>query len=449
MIKLLENYFKLNQWNSTIRVEAVAGITTFMTMAYILIVNPNILSNAIFLSEPGDLNAELVIATALSAAVGTLCMGLLANFPFALAPGMGLNAFFAFTVVLKLGIPWRLALGAVLVEGVIFILLTASKIRTLIINAIPLSLKHSIAAGIGLFVAYIGLSSGKIIVANPVTKTALGNLNTPEPLIAVAGIVMTAMLFTRGIPGALLLGILSTALIGWISGVAPWPSQLIGLPQWPEHLMGQAFVGLESLDVSQLGTFILVTFIFLFVDLFDTVGTLAGVGIQAGYLNEKGELPRSKAALMADAVGTTAGAIFGTSTVTTYIESATGVAVGGRTGLTAVIVALLFVVSLIFKPFFAAIPTFATVPALFMVGVLMMSSVRSISWSDPTEAIPAFATILLMPLTFSIAEGLAVGVMLYPVLKWVAGKSEETNVVLWGLAALFTLRFALMIAGII
>ncbi|MDG2991632.1 NCS2 family permease [Candidatus Synechococcus calcipolaris G9] len=449
MIKLLEQYFGLNEWNSTIRVEAVAGVTTFMTMAYILIVNPNILSNAIFLSEPGDLNGELVIATALAAVVGTLCMGLFANFPFALAPGMGLNAFFAFTVVLKLGIPWRLALGAVLVEGVIFILLTASKIRTLIINAIPMSLKHSIAAGIGLFVAYIGLSSGKIIVANPVTKTALGSLNTPEPLIAVAGTVITAMLFTRGIPGALLLGILSTALIGWISGVTPWPSQLIGLPQWPEHLMGQAVVGLGELEMSQLGTFILVTFIFLFVDLFDTVGTLAGVGIQAGYLNEKGELPRSKAALMADAVGTTAGAIFGTSTVTTYIESATGVAVGGRTGLTAVIVALLFVVSLIFKPFFAAIPTFATVPALFMVGVLMMSSVRAISWSDPTEAIPAFATILLMPLTFSIAEGLAVGVMLYPVLKWVAGKSEETNAILWGLAALFALRFGLMIAGII
>lgn len=448
MMGLIERWFGLDQWNTTLRVEAVAGVTTFMTMAYILIVNPNILSNAIFLSKPGDLNAELVIATALASAVGTLCMGLFANYPFGLAPGMGLNAFFAFSVVLRLGIPWRLALGAVLVEGVIFILLTASKVRSLIINAIPMSLKHSIAAGIGLLVAYVGLSTGKIIVADPVTKTALSKLTTLEPLMAVAGIAITAMFFTRRIPGSLLLGILATALLGWISGVAPWPGQIVGIPQWPEHLIGQAFVGFRGLEWSQLGTFILVTFVFLFVDLFDTVGTLAGVGIQAGYLNDKGELPRSKAALMADAVGTTAGAFFGTSTVTTYIESATGVAVGGRTGLVAVIVALLFVVSLIFMPLFAAVPPFATVPALFMVGVLMMSNVRSINWSDPTEAIPAFATILVMPLSYSIAEGLAVGVMLYPVLKWVSGKGDQVSGILWGLAALFALRFGLMIAGI-
>lgn len=449
MLQLLERWFGLDQQQTTIRVEAVAGVTTFMTMAYILIVNPNILSNAIFLSEPGDLSAELVIATALASALGTLCMGLFANYPFGLAPGMGLNGFFAFTVVLKMGISWRLALGAVLVEGVIFILLTASQIRTLIINAIPISLKHAIAAGIGLFVAYIGLSAGEIVVANPITKTALGKLDTLEPLIAVAGIGITAIFFTRQLPGSLLLGILATALLGWISGVAPWPEQIIGIPQWPEHLIGQAFIGLQGLEWSQLGTFILVTFVFLFVDLFDTVGTLAGVGIQAGYLNEKGELPRSKAALMADAVGTTAGAIFGTSTVTTYIESATGVAVGGRTGLTAVFIALLFILSLLFMPLFAAVPAFATVPALFMVGVLMMESVRAINWSDPTEAIPAFATILVMPLSYSIAEGLAVGIILYPLLKWGAGKGNQVSGILWGLAALFVLRFGLMIAGII
>ncbi|AFY62521.1 NCS2 family permease [Synechococcus sp. PCC 6312] len=449
MIRLLERFFGLSEARTSIKIEAVAGLTTFMTMAYILIVNPQILSNAIFLKSPPDLTSELVIATALSAAVGTLVMGLLANYPFALAPGMGLNAFFAFTVVLKLGIPWRLALGAVLVEGLIFIALTLSKIRSLIITAIPLSLKQAIAAGIGLFIAYIGLATAGIIVADPVTKTTLGNLNTPEPLIAMAGIGITAGLLTRRVPGSLLWGILITALLGWLSGVAAWPKALIAIPHWPGHLIGQAFVGLQGLEINQLASFILVTFVFLFIDLFDTVGTLAGVALQAGYLNEQGELPKGQQALMADAIGTTVGAVLGTSTVTAYIESATGVAVGGRTGLTAVFVALLFILSLLFMPLFASIPAFATVPALFMVGVLMISNVRAIAWSDPTEAIPAFATILIMPLAYSIAEGLAVGIMLYPCLKWVAGKPEQTNGVLWGLAVLFGLRFGLMIAGVI
>ncbi len=449
MLRFVHRFFGLEDANTTLKIEAVAGLTTFMTMAYILIVNPQVLSNAIFLKAPGDLNAELVIATALSAAVGTVIMGLAANYPFGLAPGMGLNAYFAFSVVLKMGISWRLALGAVLVEGLIFIALTLSKIRNFIITAIPLSLKQAIAAGIGLFIAYIGLSTAGIIVANPVTKTALGSLDNPEPLIAIAGIGITAVFIAKRVPGSLLWGILVTALMGWVSGTAPWPKQLMAIPQWPEHLVGQAFVGLESLQANQLAAFALVTFVFLFIDLFDTVGTLAGVALQAGYLNEKGELPRAKAAFMADAVGTTLGAVLGTSTVTAYIESATGVAVGGRTGLTAVFVAFLFMLSLLFMPLFAAIPTFATVPALFMVGVLMMSNVRAIAWSDPTEAIPAFATILIMPLAYSIAEGLEVGVMLYPCLKWVVGKPEQTNGFLWGLAALFALRFGLMIIGLI
>ena len=350
MLRFVHRFFGLEDAQTTIKIEAVAGVTTFMTMAYILIVNPNILSNAIFLKTPGDLNGELVIATALSAAVGTVIMGLAANYPFGLAPGMGLNAYFAFSVVLKLGISWRLALGAVLMEGLIFIALTLSKIRNFIITAIPLSLKQAIAAGIGLFIAYIGLSTAGIIVANPVTKTALGSLDSPEPLIAIVGIVITAAFFTRRVPGSLLWGILVTALMGWVSGVAPWPKQLIAIPQWPEHLIGQAFVGLESIKMNQLVSFALITFVFLFVDLFDTVGTLAGVALQAGYLNEKGELPKAKAAFMADAVGTTVGAVLGTSTVTAYIESATGVAVGGRTGLTAVFVALLFILSFVPLP---------------------------------------------------------------------------------------------------
>ena len=443
-------FFKFQDYQTTIRTEVIAGITTFMTMAYILVVNPGILSDAIFLQKSGDLFNELALATAISAAIATLVMGLLANYPFALAPGMGLNAFFAYSVVLGLGIDWRIALTVILIEGLIFIALTLFNVRTLIVKAIPECLKQATAVGIGLFIAYIALSGDPtkggagIIVASEATKTTLGNLAHPPTLMAIAGILITSAFVARRIKGALLWGILATALLGWILGVAPWPSGIIGLPQWPGDLLGQAILGLGRLGQTNLLDFLAVMFVFLFVDLFDTIGTLTGVGIQGGYINEDGELPRASEALMADAVGTTVGAVLGTSTVTTYIESASGVAEGGRTGFTAIVVALLFMLSIFFIPLLSGIPAFATAPALLIVGVLMAGNVRGIRWDDPAESIPAFLTILMMPLTYSIAEGLAIGFITYPLIKTFQGKAHETSIAVWVLAGIFVLRFVMM-----
>jgi AGZA family xanthine/uracil permease-like MFS transporter len=446
----IARFFKFAELNTNLRTELLAGFTTFITMAYILVVNPLILSNAIFLQESGDLFGELVVATAVSAAIATVVMGLLANYPIALAPGMGLNAFFAFSVVLGLGIDWRLALTAVLVEGIIFILLTLSNVRSQIIKAIPDCLKRATAAGIGLFIAYIGLSGdieaggAGIIVADEATTTALGNFGELQTLIAVVGIVVTAGLLARRVRGALLWGVLATALLGWILQASPWPTQIIGAPQWPGDLIGQAFVGLGLINPTNLPDFLAVLFVFLFVDLFDTIGTLTGVGIQANLINEQGELPHANQALMADAIGTTAGAILGTSTVTSYIESASGISEGGRSGFTAITVAALFLLAIVFSPLFAAIPGFATAPALVMVGVLMAGNVAGIRWSDPAESIPSFLTLLIMPLSYSIAEGLAVGFITYPVLKAFQGKAHEIPLIVWILAAIFALRFVLM-----
>ncbi|MCT7966460.1 NCS2 family permease [Laspinema sp. D1] len=446
----IARFFKFRENHTNFRTEIIAGVTTFMTMAYILAVNPAILSNAIFLERSGDLFGELVIATALSSAIATLVMAVTSNYPFALAPGMGLNAFFAFSVVIGLGIEWRVALSAIFIEGILFILLTLSKVRNQIIQAIPECLKHATAAGIGFFLAYVALSGDPatggagIIVANPVTITGLGNLREPATLVAIAGIVITSAAVARRITGALLWGILATAILGWILGVAPPPQGIAAFPAFPAHLFGQAIAGLAGIRASNLWDLIAVTFVFLFVDLFDTIGTLAGVGIQAGYIRENGELPRATEALMADAIGTTAGAILGTSTVTTYIESAAGVAEGGRTGFTGVTTALLFLLSIFFIPLFQSVPGFATAPALVIVGVLMAGNVRRIRWDDPAESIPSFLTILVMPLSFSIAEGLAVGAIAYPLIKSFQGKTRETTLTQWILAAIFVLRFVYM-----
>jgi AGZA family xanthine/uracil permease-like MFS transporter len=456
----IARFFKFAELKTNLRTEIIAGITTFVTMAYILVVNPAILSNAIFLQESGDLFGELVIATAISSAIATLCMGFLSNYPFALAPGMGLNAFFAFSVVLGMGISWQVALAAVLIEGIIFIALTLSNIRSQIIRAIPESLKRATAAGIGLFIAYIALTGNPaappeggygagLIVSSPVTTTTLGNFAQPPTLMAIIGLFLTAAFLTRNVKGALLWGIVGTALLGWVFQVVPPPQGIIALPQFPSDLIGQALVGLGQLNSTNISNLIAATFVFLFVDLFDTVGTLSGVGMQAGMINEQGELPRAKEALLADAIGTTVGALLGTSTVTTYIESASGVSEGGRSGFTAVVTALLFVVAILFIPLFAAIPAFATAPALIIVGVLMMSNVASIRWSDPAEAIASFLTIFMMPLTFSIAEGLAIGFITYPLLKTFQGKAQEIGVAVWVLAAVFVLRFVLMALEIV
>lgn len=446
----IARYFMFDYYRTGFRTETLAGITTFMTMAYILVVNPLILSDAIFLNEPRDLFTELVIATGLSSAVGTVIMGLLAKYPFALAPGMGINAFFAYSVVLGLGIDWRLALACVFVEGLVFILLTVTDVRRHLITAVPDGIKLATGVGIGLFLAYIGLSGDPatggagLIVANDVTKTAFGSFRQPATILATVGIFGTAFLMVRRVKGALLWGIIGTALLGWVFGVATPPTGLISFPTFPANLFGVAITGLSGLNAGNLLDFVAVLLVFLFVDIFDTIGTLAGVGKQAGYIDENGELPRANQALTADAIATTAGAVLGTSSVTTYVESAAGVAEGGRTGFTALVVSGLFVVALFLSPVFEAIPAFATTPALVVVGVLMMMSVVHIKWDDLTEAIPAFLTIFFIPLGFSIAAGLSVGLIAYPILKAFRGRTNEVPVVTWVLAVIFIARFVFM-----
>lgn len=443
----IAKYFDFYFYQTNFRVEILAGLTTFMTMAYILVVHPLILSDAVFLNQPKDLFGELVVVTAISSAIGTMCMGLLANYPFALAPGMGTNAFFAYSVVLGLKIDWRTAMACVLVEGLIFIGLTVTDIRRHLVTAVPNSIKAATTVGIGMFLAYIGLSGAVkvggagLIVANEVTKTSFGSFREPATLLATFGILISVMFVIRRIKGALLWGIAGTAILGWILGVAPAPSGIAAIPTFPSHLFGQAVVGLSGVNGSNFIDFLAAMLVFLFVDIFDTIGTLSGVGTQAGYIDENGELPRANQALMADAIATTLGAILGTSTVTTFAESAAGVAEGGRTGFTAVIAAIMFLLALLFVPIFEAIPAFATAPALLIVGVLMMASVTSINWDDLTEAIPAFATIFFIPLGFSIAAGLSVGLILYPFAKLVKGRASEVSVVTWILAAIFIARF--------
>jgi len=446
----IARYFQFDFYKTNFRTEVLAGITTFMTMGYILVVNPIILSDAIFLNEPRDLFAQLAVATALASAISTLCMAFIANYPFGLAPGMGTNAFFAFSVVIGLGIDWRLALSAVFIQGIIFIILTFTDIRRLLIESIPKSLKHATAGGIGLFIAYIGLSGNVetggagIIVANEATKTAFGSLAQPNTLIAVIGLFITSALIVRQVRGALLIGIFATALLAWILGVAPWPTSIFAWPTLPTDLIGQAVSGLGELNAGNFVDFVAVLLVFLFVDIFDSIGTLTGVGMRAGYIGPDGQLPRANQALMADAIGTTAGALVGTSTVTTYVESVAGVAEGGRTGFTAVIIGVLFIISLFFIPLFGAIPAFATAPTLVLVGAMMLAEVREIRWGDMAEVIPAFLTIFLIPLTYSIAEGLAIGFISYPLIKSFQGKAQEIPIATWVIAGIFVVRFIFM-----
>ena len=443
----IARYFDFERYGANFRTEIVAGLTTFMTMAYILVVHPLILSDAIFLQESGDLFRELVVVTGLSAIVGTLVMGLYAKYPFVQAPGMGTNAFFAYSVVLGLGIDWRVGLACVFLEGLIFIALTITDIRRHIITAVPACIKASTTVGIGLFLAYIGLSGDTaiggagLIVANEVTKTAFGSFTEPATLLATFGILISSLFVIRRVKGALLWGIAGTAILGWVFGVAAAPAGFIEIPTFPSNLFGQAFIGLGGINSSNIIDFLAVLLVFLFVDMFDTIGTLMGVGTQAGYINQKGELPRTNQALSADAIATTTGAILGTSTVTTFAESAAGIAEGGRTGLTAVVAAAMFLIALLFIPVFEAVPAFATAPALVIVGVMMMASISRIRWEDLTEAIPAFATIFFIPIGFSIAEGLALGLILYPFCKAVSGRSDEVPTITWILAAVFVARF--------
>ncbi|KAF0203825.1 MAG: putative MFS transporter AGZA family xanthine/uracil [Bacteroidetes bacterium] len=428
---MFEKFFRLAENKTTIRTEVLAGLTTFMTMAYILAVNPSILS-----ATGMDRNA-LFTATALSALVATLVMALYAKLPFALAPGMGLNAFFAFTVVLGMGHSWQFALTAVFIEGIIFILLTAFNIRELIINSIPMNMKHAVSAGIGLFIAFIGLQNAGVIVNNDAVLVGLGSIKTHTVIVALLGVIITGVLLARKVKGALLIGIFAATLIGIPFGVTVFPDgSLVSLPPSIAPIFLQfEFHNIFTLDM------LVVVFTFLFVDMFDTVGTLVGVSDKAGMLSPEGKVPRAKEALFADAIGTTAGAMLGTSTVTTYVESASGVAEGGRTGLTALSVAGLFLLALFLAPLFLMIPAAATAPVLFLVGLFMMSPILKIDLNDFTEAIPAFFTIIMMPLSYSIAEGIVFGMLSYVLLKVFTGKHREVTPVMYVLAVLFIISF--------
>jgi adenine/guanine/hypoxanthine permease len=425
----LERLFKLSENKTTIRIELAAGVTTFLTMSYIIFVNPQILS------EAGVPYAGALFATCLSAAVGSLMMGLIANYPFALAPGMGLNAYFTYTVVKTMGYDWRVALGAVFISGVVFLLLTLARIRAMIVDAIPMTMKTAVAAGIGLFIAFIGLKNAGVIAASPATFVTLGHIASKPALLALGGLLITAALMARGNKAAIIIGVFAVAAAAIPLDLSKFPDSLI---QTPDAL--STFMKLDVRGAVQLGAFDVI-FVFLFVDLFDTIGSLMGLGRQAGYLTPEGKMPRVNRALFADAIATIAGSVFGTSTVVTYIESATGVSEGGRTGLTSVTVAALFLLAMFFSPIAAAIPPIATAPALIIVGALMIGAVTSIKWNDMTEAVPAFLTMLAMPLTFSIANGLALGFIFYPLLKVLTGRWREASPLVYILAVLFVLRY--------
>jgi len=427
----MEKLFKLKEHGTSVKVEVLAGLTTFMTMAYILIVNPLILADA------GMDFGAVFTATALSAAVATLVMALLANLPFALAPGMGLNAFFAYAVVLGMGYSWEFALTAVFLEGIIFLILTAFNVREAIVNSIPLNIKKAISVGIGLFIAFIGLVNAGIIVGGQGTVVALGNVTSGAGLLAVIGIIITGILLAFKVRGALLLGIIATTIIGFPMGITSAPSGSWAPPSLAPILFKFDFSQILSMDM------LIVLFTFLFVDMFDTVGTLIGVSTKAGLIDKDGNIPKVKAALFADAVGTTVGACLGTSTVTTYVESAAGVAEGGKTGLTAFTAAILFLLALFVSPLFLMIPGAATAPVLVIVGLFMMSPIKEVDFDDYTEAIPAFLTIIMMPLTYSIAEGIMFGMLSYVILKVLTGKAKDVHPVTYVVGILFILKYIL------
>jgi adenine/guanine/hypoxanthine permease len=426
--EFLNNYFRVTENGSNIRRELLAGLTTFLAMSYIVIVNPRILSEA---GMPAD---GVLFATCVSSVFATLVMGLWANYPIALAPGMSLNAYFTYSVVIGRGIPWQTALGVVFLSGIVFFLLTLTKIRERIVNDIPDCLKHGTAAGIGLFIAFIGLRNANLIVANPATFVGLGKLSQPATLLAVAGLLLTAILMARKTTGAIVLGIAVASLAGIPLGLAHWPAQLFSLP----HPGGTLFK-LNLLSASKLGLTELI-FVFFFVDLFDNVGTLVGVCEQGNFLRD-GKLPRANRALVADAFGTMAGALTGTSTVTSYIESAAGVAAGARTGLGNLLIAALFLAAAFCAPIVAAVPSYATAPALILVGTLMCGTISRINWTDFTEAFPAFLTIVATPLTFSIATGLSLGLLSFTLIKVGSGKHREISPLIWILSILFLCRY--------
>jgi len=428
---LLERIFHLKENKTTVRQELLGGLTTFMAMAYVVVVNPRILG------EAGMPVEGVLFATCVSAALATLVMGLWANYPIALAPGMSLNAYFTYSIVLGRGVPWQTALGVVFLSGSLFLILTLTNIREHIVNDIPDSLKHGTAAGIGFFIAFVGLRNAKIIIANSATFVGLGKSSDPQVRLAAFGLILIAIMMSRKIGGAILIGILVIALAGIPLGITSVPSHVFS---WPHP--GGTFLKLDFRSAFKLGLGDLV-FVFFFVDLFDNVGTLVGVCEQGGFLRN-GKFPRASRALLADAFGTIVGALTGTSTVTSYIESAAGVAAGARTGLGNLAIAALFLFAMFCAPVVAAIPSYATAPALILVGALMCGSVSKVRWEEPSDAIPAFLTLVATPLTFSIATGLSLGLLSFTFLKLGTGKRREISPLIWVLTVLFLLRYAFL-----
>ncbi|MBQ2802058.1 MAG: NCS2 family permease [Lachnospiraceae bacterium] len=449
---MLEKLFKLKENNTNIKTEVIGGLTTFMTMAYILAVNPSMLA------ETGMDKTAVLMATSLAAFIGTLVMALVANYPFALAPGMGLNAYFTYTVCGTMGYPWQIALAAVFLEGIVFILLSLTNVREAIFNAIPFTLKKGVSAGIGLYIAFIGLQGSYLIVDNPTTLVSYVNFvedfHTKGicAVLALSGLFITAVLYIKNVKGAILIGILATWILGMIAQatglyLADAENGFYSLyPVWGmtdfssiKLTFGQVFKA-DFTGVS-IFNFIAVLFAFLFVDLFDTLGTLIGVATKADMLDENGKLPRVKKALVADAVATSAGAVLGTSTTTTFVESSAGVAAGARTGLASVVTGVLFLLSIFFSPIFCAIPGFATAPALIFVGFLMISAIVDVDFQDLSEAIPAYLCLLFMPLMYSISEGIAIGVISYVIINLTCGKAKKITPLMYILAILFVCKY--------
>ncbi|HAS8559113.1 TPA: NCS2 family permease [Vibrio vulnificus] len=426
---MLERLFKLSEHGTNVRTEIIAGITTFLTMAYIIFVNPAILADA------GMDRGAVFVATCLAAAIGCFIMGLLANYPIAQAPGMGLNAFFTYAVVLGMGYTWQVALAAVFVSGVLFILLSIFRIREWIINSIPLSLRTGISAGIGLFLAFIALKNAGIVVDNPATFVSLGDITSLAPALAAFGFFLTIALVHRGVKGAVMIAILAVTALGLVFGDVQWAGVMSTPPS-----IAPTFMQLDFSAVFEVGM-ISVVFAFLFVDLFDTAGTLVGVATKANLIEKDGKLPRLNKALLADSTATSVGALLGTSNTTSYIESVSGVAAGGRTGLTAVVVGVLFLLALFFSPLAGMIPAYATAGALFYVAILMLSGLVSIDWRDLTEAAPVVVTCLLMPLTFSIAEGISLGFIAYAAIKLFSGKGRDVSLSVWIMSAIFIIKY--------
>ncbi|WP_129731863.1 NCS2 family permease [Ectobacillus funiculus] len=436
----MKRYFQFEELGTNYKREFIAGLTTFLSMAYILFVNPATLSLSSVKGLPAGMGMDpgaVFVATALAAAVGSLIMGIFARYPIALAPGMGINAFFAYTVILTMGIPWQTAIAGTLVSGLVFIVLTATGLREKIINAIPVELKHAVAAGIGLFIAFIGFQGAGIIVNNDATLVGLGDFTKGSTLLAIFGVVLTVILMTRKINGAVFYGMVITAAVGVATGLIDAPKQVIGAVPSLAPTFGVALAHIGDIFTAKM---ILVVLTFFFIDFFDTAGTLVAVANQAGLMKDN-RLPRAGKAMFADAAATTIGAVFGTSTTTAYIESSAGVAAGGRSGFTAVVTACFFLLALLFSPLLSVVTAAVTAPALIIVGILMVSSLGEIDWKKFEVAVPAFFTLITMPLSYSIATGIAIGFIFYPITMAVKGRGREVHPIMYAMAVIFALYF--------